>query len=222
MKHQISVHDQRKFNRLFSLTIVGIIAVLLLASCAKTENDDNAIAILSPNKDLPHAESIKVAGLGHLLDYQIQLPRANESWLRVWLEGYVDGKRVQEDPIWEMSFGNSPFANENGPLGVGFIPFEDSVLVYGYGPSGKLLPNRLPDEYSVAINNANLAYAATEDNVIRLQPDESRIIGTYWQMKVGESLRSADFLDEEDVMAFTREHSVVLLIKAQVTERDSP
>lgn len=222
MNHQISAHGSRtRFKSMITLTITGMITILLLTSCAKTEGENHDIAILSPYKDRSHAESIKLAGLGHLLDYQIQLPRANESWIQVWIEGYVDGKQVQEDPIWGLSFGHSPLAKETGPLGVGFIPFEDSVLVYGYGLGARLSPTRLPDEYSVAIKNANLAYAATEEDAIRLQAGESRIIGTYWQMKVGESLRSADFSNEEDVMAFTQEHSVVLLVKIQVTESGS-
>lgn len=200
---------------------IGVIAIVLLG-CAKEDKQNNSIAVITPTLDYQNDKLIRNAGVGHLLDYQLKVYQADESWVRVWVEGYVDGEKLQEEPLWEISYGNSIHEVEEGPLGVGFIPVDGSYYVYGYTKSVKAPLTRLPDEYSHGKIMGNLGYAAEEKESLELLPGEIRTIGVHWQMGGGTTLRVANFADEEDVMRFTGEHPVVLLVKMQVTKSDGP
>lgn len=60
--------------------------------CSSQNSNNNKIAYISANPDSKYENTFKELHLGILFDFKLKLPKADKSWVDIWVEGYSNGK----------------------------------------------------------------------------------------------------------------------------------
>jgi hypothetical protein len=155
----------------------------------------------------------KALPLGNLLDYHLELPFANKSMIKIWIEGYKKGKKL-DSPLISITYGQSPHQVEEGHMGLGYIRTqEDKDFIFIYEPSGGIIPKEI-DGNIITSEGMSTWTSALRKTSLKLKSGEIGILGAFRQVK--DSMRTYDLQDEESVKKMISEDDTVLLFKIKV------
>ncbi|USK74472.1 hypothetical protein [Peribacillus frigoritolerans] len=191
-----------------------ILSLIIISGCT---NSKDSIATISINSDSEHTNTFKKLNLGQLYDFDFKLNSADKTWVNVWIESYKDGKQVPQ-PLTELSFGKSPNKVEEGNLGFGIINTDDDDrLSFLYAPNVTTTPQKIDKIHSVGVFSG-WDYAIGEGKV-ELKLGETYLLGAYRESK-GNSIRTYDLQDENEVKKMIKDDSIVFLLKIKIEENE--
>src|SRR5690554_5953673 len=96
--------------------LIFILIIMIIASCSK--NGD--LPTISIQNDSEYEKTFQELGIGHVFDFRYHLPKANERWTTIYVEKYENGI-LAEEPIAQLSFGESPEEDSTGRIGFGMM-----------------------------------------------------------------------------------------------------
>ena len=200
-------------RKVYSLIIL-LVSLFLLAGC---NNDKGDIASISANSNSEYENTFLDLDLGILFDFNLELPRADESWVIIWVEGYKNGQKMEPSHLLELSYGASPNQHEEGNMGFGMVnPLSDNGLYFLYSPAANMKPQRIDIKTNAVSGGSVIEYAIGEDP-IALEADETKVLAVYRQ-SASSILKNYDFEDEDAINEIIEEHETVLVLKIKVSE----
>ncbi|SES67333.1 hypothetical protein SAMN05216389_101352 [Oceanobacillus limi] len=189
------------------------ITLLVLVGCSNQNTD---VATIAVNSDAEYNSTFEELHLGELYNFDFSLPHADERWVRVWVEKYIDGEK-QEDPLIELSYGMSPNKYEEGSLGFGVInPHSDTPLGFLYAPGVTQEPRKIDLNEIKEELPFNGDYAIGND-VEELQLGETLVLGVY-RRPADNLIKMYDYQNEEELLTMIQDDHIVLLLKIKVEE----
>lgn len=196
-------------------------SLILAAGCtanAEADNEDLAIAIVSPVHDSIHEQTFKEIGLGELWNYHLKLPDASNSWVRIWVEWYRNGQ-LQDQHLVELAYGLGPQQVEEGLFGIGLMNLqENSKAISLYSNGISLHPRVLPELLaSEGIRGAVSFYAVDEE--VKLAPGEPLLLGGY--RATAGIIETLDYQGHEAITKMIERDIELLLFKIVVDYADS-
>lgn len=193
--------------------------LLLLAGCSMSASvDDEHLAYLSHEQEDEHEKMYHEMEIGILLNYHLRLPKADETWVNVWVEGYEDGKPMSPPRLTELSYGFAMDEIQEGNMGFGIIqPAEGEELFSLYAPGMTNAPKKV-------LNNPidremPYGWGYTMDEEITLDSGDTKVIGVYYQSGKKGEIRSVDVKSEEGIERMITDENVVLLLKIKVEQK---
>ena len=195
-----------------SILVVLIMVFCLGAGCSSVSNKNNTIAYISSNVESDYKKTFEELNLGIIFDFNLRLPNADKSWVKIWLEGYSDGMLAQPFPLPGPSFGLFPGKVAEGNTGFGIInPNGDNMqfLFYSQGGISIIEPN-LIDGFFIK-NGISVWDYAIDRKEVELEPGEEKTLAVYRQSE-GE-MRTYDYQDLESINKMIKEDKTVLLLK---------
>ncbi|MCI3921255.1 hypothetical protein MO973_13545 [Paenibacillus sp. TRM 82003] len=167
-------------------TLLACFAVwcgLSLLGCGTTSGDPESIAYVSLREDSAYTRTFEDLPLGVLYDFHLKLTKADESWVRIWLEAYRNGKPADPFRLAELSYGMHPNGKVvEGPMGVGLLnPRREDAMVFVYSSAGAVPPHAAqlpmsPEE----LGGSTWGYAIGDEG-IGIQDGETKLLGVYRQ-----------------------------------------
>lgn len=167
--------------RKLSMIIILFCSVIFAAGCtanAEVDEEDHAIAIVSPVHDSIHEQTFEELGLGKLWTYHLKLPDASNSWVRIWVEWYRNGQ-LQDQRTVELSYGLSPKQVEEGMFGIGLMNLQENskaLTMYSIGVS--LHPRVIPELLASEGILGSVPFYAVNGEV-KLEAGEALLLGGY-------------------------------------------
>lgn len=153
--------------------------------------------------------------MGLIFDFNLKLPQANESWVKLWVEGYSEGEQI-EPALSVLEYGQSPNQEEEGNVGVGIINADSAERqIFLYGPSVRLSPHSIDQDIFLTEGISSWDYAI-DNKQVGLASGEEKILAVYRQ-SAGD-MNAYSYEDEESIDQMIREDAVVILLKIQVDE----
>ncbi|RDY71134.1 hypothetical protein ACJA3J_07380 [Halobacillus sp. SY10] len=187
-----------------------LVVLFILSGCAVAGGTDPSI---KANPESDYEKTYKDLGIGQIHDFEFTLPKAGERWVRVWVEGYHDGKKIEE-PLVEISYGKNPDQTEKGQMGIGIIRGGgDGTLLHLYAPGVSLMPRESP----LPLNDPGIStweYAIGEEG-IKLVLGEEVLLGAYRQSSSG-TMEAFDLQNAAQVKRMIKQDTTVLLLKIKV------
>ncbi|WFT76457.1 hypothetical protein [Halobacillus naozhouensis] len=177
---------------------------------------DTKAPTISINKDSEYENTFRELNLGVLFDFDFYLPNANERWVTLWVDRYIDGKKDSQ-PIAKLSYGNSPNEVEDGHLGFGIINVNSkSTLALLYGPGVSTQSSKISKKTMTnTINGWDYAIGKEE---VELMLGETKLLAAYRETE-DNSISPIDLHDEESVESMIKQSDYVLLLKIKVEEK---
>ncbi|MDM5360737.1 hypothetical protein ABIE66_004793 [Peribacillus sp. B2I2] len=200
----------KKNYLIFSL--ISILSLIIISGCS---NSKDSIATISVNSESEHTNTFKKLNLGELYDFDFKLNNADKTWVNVWIESYKDGKQ-EPQPMAELSYGLSPNKEEEGNLGFGIIYTNDTRLCFLYSPNTTTTPQKIDKIHSNGVFSG-WDYAIGEEKV-DLKLGETYLLGAYRESN-GNSIRTYDLQDENEVKKMLNDDKVVFLLKIKIEEK---
>ncbi|KOS64095.1 hypothetical protein AN161_04005 [Lysinibacillus sp. FJAT-14222] len=194
-------------------SILSTLFLLFLSGC--TNQKETELATISINTDSKYVSTFKDLNLGILFDYNFKLNNADKSWVDLWVESYKDGQ-LESNSLTTLSYGQSPNEVEEGNIGFGIIKNDDESFAFLYGPNVKATPQKIDKIHSVG-NISGWNYAI-EDETVELELDETYLLGVYRESK-GDSMRTYDFHDENEVKKMIDDDHLVYLLKLKIHKK---
>lgn len=203
-------------NRHVILLIVTVL-MLSLIGCNKQEIKDDKVAYIKANLNSEYEKVYKDLGLGILYDFDYKLPYADQSWVNIWVEGYLDGKKMEPFHLTELSYGLNPEPMVEGRMGFGLInPTSEDGSLFLYSGQVKAPPKRLNNQMQLHNNTMASSWDyAIGDEQIGLNSGETRLLGVYRKTNK-KTISSYDYQDSQSVEKMIQDESVVLLLKIKV------
>ncbi|UFJ39309.1 hypothetical protein LOK74_14655 [Brevibacillus humidisoli] len=203
------------WKKAFSLVSLALL-IISAAGCQSEYGTNPAVAYVSASPDSTYEKTFKELHLGTLFDYTLELPYADSSWVRIWVEGYREGKLVEQSPLAELSYGNSPNQSETGQMGWGIIKAaEDKEMFLLYAHGITMAPVQPADILSgEGVSNWDYAIG---DEKISLQSGETKLLAVYREAE--NQLHTYDLTKEEEIKQMIQEDKTVLLLKIKVEKR---
>ncbi|WP_239710773.1 hypothetical protein [Paenibacillus sp. 19GGS1-52] len=147
----------------------------------------------------------------------MKLTEADKSWVTLWVEGYKDGKETVPFRLKELSYGLHPDQEAEGPMGFGIInPQFENVSFFFYSPDVST-PPQLVENILERGGASTWDYAIGHEEV-GLESGETKVLGVYQQS--GNSLRTYDYQDSNEITKMINENKTVLLLKIKVERRN--
>ncbi|MFJ6209761.1 hypothetical protein [Lysinibacillus sp. NPDC092081] len=197
-------------NKYFIFSILSTLFLLFLSGC--TNQKETELTTISINTDSKYVSTFKDLNLGMLFDYNFKLNNADKSWVDLWVESYKDGQ-LESNSLTTLSYGQSPNKVEEGNIGFGIINSEDESFAFLYGPSVKATPIKI-DKIQSGASISGWGYAIG-DETVKLKLNETYVLGVYRESK-GNSLRTYDLQDENEVKKMINDDHLVYLLKLKV------
>ncbi|XEC96638.1 GNAT family N-acetyltransferase [Paenibacillus tarimensis] len=173
--------------------------------------------VISASTDSEYEKVFKELPLGIILDYHLRLPRADRSWVTIWVEGYRNGEKMEPFHLTELSYGLSPNKTDEGRMGFGIInPGGDDALFFLYTPAGSTTPHKI--KRGIISPKPSIWDYAIGSESIGLNPGETKILGVLRQVE--NSFRPYNYQDAEAINQMIAEDVSVLLLKIKVEKRE--
>lgn len=198
-------------NKYFTFSILSILFLLFPSGC--TNQKETELATISINTDSNYVSTFKDLNLGILFDYSFKLNHADKNWVYLWVESYKDGQ-LQSNSLLTLSYGQSPNKVEEGNIGFGIIKTDGESLAFLYGPSVKSIPQKI-DKIQSTEGSVSGWYSAFGDETVKLKLNETYVLGVYRESK-GNSLRTYDLQDENEVKKMIADNHLVYLLKLKI------
>ncbi|QUH26194.1 hypothetical protein [Serpentinicella alkaliphila] len=205
----------RNYTRLV-LSILIIISLVFTVGCNKIVDND-VVAYISQNSGSKHESTFKELGLGILFDFNLKIPRAEERWVELWVEGYNRGNIV-EPPLTKLSYGLKPEKIAEGQMGFGIINSNsDKPLLFLYSEGIRIAPHSVDSDIFVKSSVSSWDYAISS-GTFSLESEQEKVLAVYrqneGQMRMGYNYEDADAIDE-----MIRDNDTVLLLKIRVDDK---
>jgi hypothetical protein len=207
--------------RFIASLMLSVLILGVMLSCSQEDGQDNTIVTITANKDSDYEKAFKAMNLGIVFDFHMKETKADESWVKLWVEGYRDGVKMEPFHLTGISYGLSPNPIEEGHLGFGIInQNSESPLVFIYTPSGGMQPHSIEGFNMADGGISTWDHAILEDETMGLETGETKLLAVYRQGKG--SMRTYDYQDPDSVQQMIEEDVTVLLFKIKVEEREEP
>ncbi len=204
------------YEKYLKAFVVVPLFLMIVAGCVRdTATESNEIAYVSVDTKSAYQETFEELDLGLIFDFNLKLPQANESWVKLWVEGYSEGEQI-EPALSVLEYGQSPNQEEEGNVGVGIINADSAERqIFLYGPSVRLSPHSIDQDIFLTEGISNWDYAI-DNKQVGLASGEEKILAVYRQ-SAGD-MNAYSYEDEESIDQMIREDAVVILLKIQVDE----
>lgn len=197
-----------------------LLLFILLPACSLVHSKEEMPAYVSVLSESNYTNTFKSLRLGELFHYNLKLNHADQSWVRIWAEGYPFD---DSDPILlaELNYGLHPSKKVNeGNLVFGMInPTSENTLLFLSAPGAGSTPRPLPQDFDLhtGMNISHWTYAIHGEPV-GLDYGEEKILGYYQQLKS----RTFRPIEPENIEVFDRmlKEDRVIVLKIQVTKHD--
>lgn len=193
--------------------------LLMISGCSEqtVKEDKVAEAYISANIDSEYERVFKDIGLGNIFDYDLKLTRADESLVSLWVEGYKHGRRIQELPLMELTYGLDLDQESEGQLGLGIIKGIEGTSMFMYSPHAKALPEVIGhDLFTSGVSKWSYAIGSEE---VALSFGETKLLAVYTEQEMQDSvavMKYYDYQDDDVEQAIINENTAVLLLKIKV------
>lgn len=195
-----------------------VITLLLITGvgCVRdTSIESNEIAYISVDTKSKHQKTFEELNLGIIFDYNLKLPRSDESWVKLWIEGYSEGEQIKPE-LSVLEYGQSLNQEEEGNIGVGIInPNNDERQVFLYGPSVSITPHTIDQDIFLTEGISSWDYAMDKKQVV-LAPGEEKILAVYRQS--AGNMNAYSYEDLKSIEKMIQEDAVVILLKIKIDE----
>jgi len=192
---------------------------LVVSGCGNATIGGEKIAYISATENSQYAKTFNDLHLGILYDYNLKLPEADKSWVTLWVEGYKNGKKTVPFRLTELSYGLNPNQVDEGPMGFGIInPQHENVSFFLYSSAASIPPlevENILNSEGVGASHWGIAIGQEE---VGLEPGETKVLGVYRQ--AGNSIRTYDYQDMNQITQMINEDITVLLLKIKVERKD--
>lgn len=201
-------------------TIILLISLILLGGCSNEVNSDGVIAQISINKESQYTKTFNDLHLGVLYDFNLKLTEPDKSWVTLWVEGYKHGEKTEPFRLIELSYGMHPTDKVvEGPLGFGMInPQSEEVSFFLYSRGVSAPPQAVENILNLEGGGASAWGYAIDDKEVSLESGETKVLGVYRQ--TGNSIRTYDYQDVNQVTKMINEDVTVLLLKIKVESKN--
>ncbi|MEF2245141.1 hypothetical protein [Paenibacillus sp. IITD108] len=203
-----------------SCSIVKLFVFLIfLAGCSSEPNSGKKIAYISTVKNSQYAKTFSDLHLGVLYDFNLKLTEADKSWVTLWVEGYKNGEETDPFRLKELSYGLHPTNKVvEGPIGFGIInPQSDDDVSFFLYSSGVSVPPQTVGNILEGIGATTWGFAIGDEEVA-LESGETKVLGVYRQS--GNSIRTYDYQDINQITQMINEDKTVLLLKIKVEKEN--
>lgn len=192
---------------------------VVVPGCGNATIGGEKIAYISATENSQYAKTFNDLHLGILYDYNLKLPEADKSWVTLWVEGYKNGKKTVPFHLTELSYGLNPNQVDEGPMGFGIInPQHENVSFFLYSSAASIPPLEVENILnSEGVGASNWGFAIGQEEV-GLEPGETKVLGVYRQ--TGNSIRTYDYQDMNQITQMINEDITVLLLKIKVERMD--
>ncbi|MDX8366126.1 hypothetical protein [Cytobacillus sp. IB215665] len=198
--------------------ILLFLSIMAVSSCSKettTEENVDYVAYVSKKEDSSHQKTFRELNIGWLLDFSLELPYADQSWVNIWVEGYEDGEQLKASPLIQLSYGRAPSKTSTGSIGFGTIDSADHELFFLYGPGVYQIPQVLDVNESYFSTGAIQFDYAFLDETIQLQSGETRVLAIFRHNDEA-VLRTYDYYTQAGINEMIEEETFVMLLKIKV------
>ncbi len=200
------------------LLLLAMLIIIFITTGCSSESTSSNIAYISANAGSKYEDTFKELNLGVLFDFNLKLPRADKSWVKVWVEGCNEGKAVKPFPLKQLSYGLSPQKTEEGHMGFGIInPNSNEPQLFLYSSGASVSPEKIRNSLLVKSGVSSWGYAIGREPV-GIEPGEEKVLAIYRQ---GEGSLRADYnyQDIKSINEMISEDIAVLLLKIKVEEK---
>lgn len=188
-----------------------------ISGCTHSNDNNNKIATISVNSDSEYVNTFEDLQLGTLFDFDLNIFNADERWIDLWVEKYIDGE-MESQPLVHLSYGNSVNEVDEGKVGFGIIkPNSEDAYAFLYGPGVKVGSAKMEQE-PIDISMIAGQYAIGNEEV-ELQLGETKLLAAYRESE-RDSISTNDLQDEEVVNHMIEQDNMVLLLKIKIEETD--
>lgn len=196
-----------------------VIGLLFSISCETINiNENKTVAYISRNNESNYEKTFNELNLGKIFDYKYKLDNADKTWVRLWVEGYENGEKIDPNPLSSYNYYLNPNKNsEEGKLGFGIIDSSNkNSSIFFYSPSSTIHPIDLDFNFN---ENSNI-YTwrnAINDETYKIKKGEEIILAVYREIK-GNELVHYDYQKSDSIKKIISEDSKVLLFKFKIDD----
>ncbi len=199
--------------RLYKCLLIIITIIVLTVGCSQDSNSDK-IAYISANPHSQYEATFKDLNLGVLFDFKFKLYNADKSWVKLWVEAYKDGEKIETSPITQLTYGLNPNNIEEGSLGFGIInPLGDEPQVLLYSPGVRTNLQSIENILFKSDISGTWDYAIGNEST-GLEYGEEKVLAVYRQFK--HATKIYDYQDIDSINKMKEEDVMVLLFKIRI------
>lgn len=190
--------------------------LIISIACSNSETNED-IAYIWANSNSEYEKTFTDLNLGILFDFNFKFPKADKSWVTIWVEGYREGNPMEQFPLTKLSYGISPNEVEEGSMGLGIINpgSAPQLFIYSGGGSISTIPESMDDYLLKNLAVSTWDYAI-DDSKIALSSGEEKLLAVYRMAE--KSIRTYDYQDMDSINEMISEDGAVLLLKIMVEE----
>jgi hypothetical protein len=118
----------------YKIVILVILICTIGVACSNQDHKREETPTISIHSDSDYVNTFDDLNLGVLFDFDFYMPNADERWVTLWVEKYVEGEKDSQS-LAELSYGNSPAKTEdnitvsNDPMQCGaVVDYPDSIV----------------------------------------------------------------------------------------------
>ncbi|UFU01086.1 hypothetical protein KO561_09175 [Radiobacillus kanasensis] len=207
--------EQRMFW--FSVAVcLTLFIVIGFSSQILPANSSDSLAIISAKPNSDYNQTFEELGMGVVYDFQMTLPQADETWVKIWVDAYQSGKEIQSNPVGVLSYGLSPNEYEEGHIGLALVEEEGgNPLLVLYAPGVKTLPSQLSIPLDIVAGGNITDYAIGMED-IHLTEGETKLLAVHRTVK--DSAHLMDWNDATARQTMIQESETALLLKIKVAK----
>jgi len=201
-----------------SMKLIALMFVIItLSTGCSSDRDNSKLAYISSRAGSEYQNTFEELRVGTLFDFNLNLLKADKTWVEILVEGYHDGERVEPFPITKLSYGFHPSEVANGKMGLGIInPPNSAPLFFLYSEGVRVGPHSADTElfgndmvsWAYAIGKGTFSLDSGEEMVLAVCRGNSR------EIRSGYDYQHPDAIEE-----MIRENKTVLLLKIKVEEK---
>ncbi|GAA4077614.1 hypothetical protein [Amphibacillus indicireducens] len=195
----------------FVFVLILFLIIILSAGCTSKNNN---VATLRVNQDSNYVETFEDLSLGNIFDFEFTLPEAENKWVNLWVDSYVDGVK-QADPLISLNYGNSLNEADEGHLGFALVTLDSAdllAILYAPGVSGRGVIERNPQEGVISSFEI-----INEQESIEIKTGEPTILAVYRET-TNHSIRTVNLKDAASVEQIIKQDDLVYLLKIKIEE----
>ena len=190
--------------------------LIVLTGCSAQENIAGEVAA---DPESGYVKTFKDLGLGSLLNYKFKWNKADESWVTVWVEEYINGENKAKR-VSELSFGLSPDESREGDLQFGIIELHGEtgsprVILSGMGAS--VSGERLRKTKHTASGRA-VDYSIGQE-MHSLEYGKTAVLGYCLETDKG-TVSTSEPLNSEDLKKMIEGSSRLLVLKMKIDKKE--
>ena len=204
-------------RRIYSVWTALLTGLIVLTGCSAGQ--ENIAGEVGADPESGYVKTFKDLGLGSLLNYKFKWNKADESWVTVWVEEYINGENKAKR-VSELSFGLSPDESREGDIQFGIVELPGKmegprVILSGMGASVSGEP--LAKTKHTA--SASVMDYSIDKEMNSLDYGKTAVLGYYLETDKGTGSTS-DSLDSDGLKQMLDGSSRLLVLKMKIEEKE--